>query len=122
MQEKDFERITSIIKESQRESEERLEKKMEKLIFRTVAESEINLEKKISGLEFQILGVEERLEKRIDDLKNYVDRKFNKLMEHITDLAGQFKKFDEERVVLAHRQAIHSDKIEKLEQSVFQTS
>ena len=56
--------------------------------------------------------------KRFDDM----DKKLDKMMEHVVDIAGQFKKFDEERAVIAHRQSDHSDRIEKLEATVYKTS
>ena len=45
--------------------------------------------------------------------------RFNKLYELVDGLAGDFKKFDEEQVVISGRQSIHSDRIEKLETKVF---
>ncbi|KKQ93424.1 MAG: hypothetical protein UT19_C0012G0013 [Candidatus Woesebacteria bacterium GW2011_GWB1_39_10b] len=51
-----------------------------------------------------------------------LDEKFNKVMEHLVDIAGQFKKFDEERIVMSGILSEHIDRIEKLEQEVFKTS
>ncbi len=50
---------------------------------------------------------------------NKMDEKIDRMMEQVVDIAGQFKKFDEERLVLAHRQRNHEDRIEKLEKVVF---
>ena len=60
----------------------------------------------------------DEIDKRFDDM----DKKLDKMMEHVVDIAGQFKKFDEERAVIAHRQSDHSDRIEKLEATVYKTS
>ncbi|OGM76588.1 hypothetical protein A2210_01800 [Candidatus Woesebacteria bacterium RIFOXYA1_FULL_40_18] len=64
----------------------------------------------------------DELEKKIDKLDQKLDSKFDKVMEQLVDIAGQFKKFDEERVIMADRQRNHEDRIEKLEHTVFKTS
>lgn len=65
---------------------------------------------------------EDRLEKRIDKLEIKMENRFDKVMTSLVDIAGEFKKFDEEQVILAGRQRNHEDKIEKLEKEVFRTS
>ena len=47
------------------------------------------------------------------------DLKFDMVLEQLTDIAGQFKKFDEEQVVLSNRVSIHTDQIEALQIKVF---
>ena len=51
-----------------------------------------------------------------------VNRKIDKVMEQLTDIAGQFKKFDEEQTVLSGQMSDRTDRIEKLEVSVFGTA
>lgn len=58
-------------------------------------------------------------EERIDKRSEILNKKFDKMMEHIVDIAGKFKKFDEEQVVLAERSKKHENRIEKLEGTVF---
>lgn len=80
---------------------------------------------KVSSEKF-VYGVvtrsENRLEERIEKMEGKMEKRFDKAMTHLVKIAGQFKKFDEERVVLAERQKEHTDKIEKLERTVFKTS
>lgn len=64
------------------------------------------------GLEGRMENLEERLEKKMKDYHNEV-------MTELDSIAGAIKKFDEEQTVLAYRQANHSDRMEKLETSVF---
>ncbi|KKQ98513.1 MAG: hypothetical protein UT23_C0002G0013 [Candidatus Woesebacteria bacterium GW2011_GWA1_39_12] len=66
--------------------------------------------------------IDEKIENFKDELNLKLDEKFNKVMEHLVDIAGQFKKFDEERIVMSGKLSEHSDRIEKLEQEVFKTS
>ncbi len=55
------------------------------------------------------------LEQRFDGLEQKVDT----VITQLTDLAGQFKKFDEEQTVLSGQMSNRTDRIEKLEVSVF---
>ncbi|KKQ51685.1 hypothetical protein A2865_00640 [Candidatus Woesebacteria bacterium RIFCSPHIGHO2_01_FULL_39_17] len=66
--------------------------------------------------------IDEKIENFKDELNLKLDEKFNKVMEHLVDIAGQFKKFDEERIVMSGILSEHIDRIEKLEQEVFKTS
>jgi len=66
--------------------------------------------------------IDEKIENFKDELNLKLDEKFNKVMEHLVDIAGQFKKFDEERIVMSGKLSEHIDRIEKLEQEVFKTS
>lgn len=57
-----------------------------------------------------------------DEFKSFVaksEEKFKKLYEIMDSLAGDFRKFDEEQVLLSGRQSDHSDRLEKLETKVF---
>jgi len=66
--------------------------------------------------------LEEKVEKRFNEADKKAEKRFDKVMTFLVDIAGKFKKFDEERVVLSARSKDHSDRIEKLENTVFQTS
>lgn len=65
---------------------------------------------------------EDRLEKRIDEFEAIMRKRFDKVMATLIDIAGQFKKFDEERVILAAHSKDHTDRVEKLEDAVFRPS
>jgi hypothetical protein len=45
--------------------------------------------------------------------------RFDKLYELMDGLAGDFKKFDEEQIVLSGNQTGHTDRLEQLEKKVF---
>lgn len=62
---------------------------------------------------------EKRLGKRFDNAEDLAEKRFNKLMEQMDSLAGQFKKFDEEQTIQSGRIKIHSDQIEELQNAVF---
>ena len=62
------------------------------------------------------------MKKRLDSLEDKMGKRFDKAMTHLVKIVGQFKKFDEERVILAGRQSEHSDKIEELKRAVFKSS
>jgi hypothetical protein len=62
---------------------------------------------------------EDRLEGRIGNMEDKMESRFNKVMTALVNIAGQFKKFDEERTLLSARSKNHSDRIEKLESTVF---
>ena len=85
-------------------------------IIRDVVKEEIGsalkpLEQKVDNLEQRFDG----LEQRFDGLEQKVDT----VITHLTDIAGQFKKFDEEQTVLSGQMSDRTDRIEKLEVSVF---
>jgi hypothetical protein len=63
-----------------------------------------------------------QIENRFDDHERNESQRHNKIMEVLDFIAGKLKKFDEEHTLLSHRQSIHSDKIEKLEEAVFKAS
>ncbi len=67
-------------------------------------------------------GSEGRLDKRIDGLENKMDKRFDKAMTVLDSIAGQFKKFDEERLLLSDHSRDHGDRIEKLEKKVFKVA
>lgn len=67
-------------------------------------------------------NLEERIDKRFEQKEKKDEKRFNKLMEHLVDIAGKFKKFDEEQTVLSSRSKDHEDRIEDLEQAVYKTS
>ena len=65
---------------------------------------------------FSLFG--NRLEKKIDKLDKKQEKRFDKAIEHLVDIAGKFKKFDEERIVMSGKIISHEDRIEKLEKYV----
>jgi|SRR3989344_557046 len=58
------------------------------------------------------------LELKVDSL----DQKVDTVITQLTDIAGQFKKFDEEQVVLSGQMSDRTDRIEKLEVAAFGTA
>lgn len=67
-------------------------------------------------------SLENKIDKKFEETEKKDERRFNKLMEHLVDLAGKFKKFDEEQTVLSKRSSDHEDRIEDLERVVYKTS
>lgn len=65
---------------------------------------------------------EERIGERVGKLELKMDKRFDKVMEHLVDIAEKFKKFDEEQTVLSDRSRKHEGRIEKLEDAVYKTS
>ena len=62
------------------------------------------------------------LKTTVDNLKTTVTSlgvSMETMVTNMDGLAGEFKKFDEEQVLLSGRQSDHSDRIEKLEEKVF---
>lgn len=59
--------------------------------------------------------VKEEIGSALKPLEQKVDTVINQL----TDIAGQFKKFDEEQTVLSGQMSDRTDRIEKLETAVF---
>lgn len=73
-----------------------------------------NLEHKFNNLELKV----DSLDQKFDNM----DQKINTVITQLTDIAGQFKKFDEEQVVLSGQMSNRTDRIEKLEVAAFGTS
>lgn len=48
-----------------------------------------------------------------------LDQKIDTVIAQLTDIAGQFKKFDEEQTVLSGQMSNRTDRIEKLEVATF---
>ena len=48
-----------------------------------------------------------------------LEQKVDTVITQLTDIAGQFKKFDEEQTVLSGQMSDRTDRIEKLETAVF---
>ena len=67
-------------------------------------------------------GSEERINKRFDEAEVKSEERYDKMMEHLVDIAGKFKKFDEAQTILSGRVYQHEDKIEKLEELSFKSS
>lgn len=58
------------------------------------------------------------LDEKIDNLSSKFDTKFDEIMNILIDILGQFKKFDEEQTVIAHRIANHEDRIVGIEKTL----
>lgn len=67
-------------------------------------------------------GLEDRLTLRMNEIEEKNEKRYNKMMNVLIDILGKFKKFDEERVVVTHRQSVHSDQIKELQAAVFPAS
>lgn len=78
-------------------------------IIKDVVSEEVN-----SATE-EIKGEFKNLEKKFDNLESKVDT----VITQLTDIAGQFKKFDEEQTVLSGQMSDRTDRIEKLEVATF---
>ena len=73
------------------------------------------LRSEISEVRSEISGVRSV----VRTLENKMDQKFDTVIEHLTDIAGQFKKFEEEQTVLSGQVSDRTDRIEKLEVATF---
>ncbi len=62
---------------------------------------------------------ESRVEKRFEQAETLAEKRFSKLMEQMDSLAGQFKKFDEERELMSDKIKGHTDQIEEIEKVVY---
>ena len=84
-----------------------------------------NIDKKFNYIDKKFDIFDKRfdfIDNKFEEMETIAEKRYNKVMEQLVDIAGQFQKFDEERLVLAHRQSDHSDRIERLEKAVFKTS
>lgn len=61
----------------------------------------------------------EEFKEEFKEFASKSEGRFNKFYDLMDGLAGEFKKFDEEQVVLSGKQSKHSDRLEKLEKRVF---
>lgn len=80
------------------------------------------LDNRIDGVDKRIDSLEKKMDKKfeaVDKRFQEMDNKLDTIIEVVTDIAGSFKKQEEEIVILAHRQSLHNDRIEKLEKKVF---
>ena len=66
------------------------------------------LQSEISGVKSEVKTLEKKMDIKLDGV-----------IEQLTDIAGQFKKFDEEQTVLSGQVSDRTDRIEKLETVVF---
>jgi uncharacterized protein YceH (UPF0502 family) len=66
--------------------------------------------------------VENNLIDKLVEHEKKEEERYEKLITHLVDIAGKFKKFDEEQTVLSANSSQHSDRIEKLEKVVFKPS
>ena len=113
-----------------------LTKKIIEEVVRDVVKSEltevstklIRIESSLDNVENRLGDVENRLDKvensldKVENRLEVVENKVDKLNTTVTDFAGQVKKFDEEQTVLSDHVSNRTDRIEKLEVSVFGTT
>lgn len=59
------------------------------------------------------------LEHRLTALETKFDLRFDQVIEQLADIAGKFRKFDEEQTILSAQMSDRTDRIEKLELAVF---
>ncbi len=59
------------------------------------------------------------LEKKFDQKFDGLEQKVDSVITQLTDIAGQFKKFDEEQTILSGHMSDRTDRIEKLEVATF---
>ncbi|KKU56083.1 hypothetical protein A3H89_05280 [Candidatus Amesbacteria bacterium RIFCSPLOWO2_02_FULL_48_11] len=69
-----------------------------------------SLGQKVNGLELKVDS--------LDQKANSIDQKVDTVVTQLTDIASQFKKFDEEQTVLSGQMSNRTDRIEKLEVAV----
>jgi hypothetical protein len=67
-------------------------------------------------------NLEEKVEKGFDKVDKKAEKRYNKMMTQLVDIAGQFKKFGEEQTILSVHSRNHTDRIEKLENAAFAAS
>ncbi len=80
---------------------------------------------KIDKLDIKVSGIQvdlKDLNKEVEQAEKKAEKRFNKVMIALVDIAGQFKKFDEERMILSAHSKDHTDRIGKLEGAVFNAS
>lgn len=58
------------------------------------------------------------VQETLEELKEN-DKKIDRVLEQLDSIAGQFKKFDEERVLMSDKISTHTDQIEALQNVVF---
>lgn len=77
---------------------------------------------KIGHLATKISIETQTLQGDLEDYDQKSEKRYDKAITHLVDIAGKFKKFDEEQTILSDKVSDHSDRIEKLEGSVFKSS
>lgn len=73
------------------------------------------LQSEISEVRNEVKILEKKMDQKFDNL----DQKVDTVITQLTDIAGQFKKFDEEQTVLSGQMSDRTDRIEKLEIATF---
>ncbi|MBL7036317.1 hypothetical protein ISR94_00525 [Candidatus Microgenomates bacterium] len=66
-----------------------------------------------------VVDSEKRLTKQIEEIDKKNEKRFDKVMNHLDKMAGGFKKFDEEQIMLSGQMSDRTDRIEKLETFAF---
>lgn len=90
----------------------------EKFVLTLADELHVQMEQKFERVEQRF----ERMEQRMEENEKKHDERHHKIMETLTWLVSQFKRFDEEHTVLAHQVSKHDDRISKLEKVTFRSS
>lgn len=96
----------------------KLIQKLSKKIDTKFAKIDTKLDNLDTKFQFVKAGIS-RLEDQIEEVDKKAEKRYSKAMDQVAGIAGQFKKFDEERIVLSEHSKRHTDKIEKLEKAVF---
>lgn len=66
-----------------------------------------------------VVDSEKRVFKKIEEIDQKNEKRFDKVMNHLDKMAGGFKKFDEEQMMLSGQMSDRTDRIEKLETFAF---
>lgn len=88
------------------------------VVSQEVKSATSTLQSDISGVQNEVKTLEKKMEQKFDNM----DQQINTVITQLTDIAGQFKKFDEEQTVLSGQMSNRTDRIEKLEVAAFGTS
>jgi hypothetical protein len=73
------------------------------------------IETRLDLIKMDVKGID----KHADEIDKRNEKRYNKVMNHVDGLAKEFKKFDEERIILSAHSKNHTDRIEKLEKKTF---
>lgn len=77
-----------------------------------------DIERLIIEMNSKFYDVTEKLEEHNIKFEN-IDTKLDKVLTQLDSIAGQFKKFDEERELMSDKIRDHTDQIEELQKVVF---
>lgn len=75
------------------------------------------IDKRFETVDIKFREVDHRFDE-VDKRFDILESKMNQILNHVVSVAGQFQKFDEERVVIVHHQRDHERRLQKLEKVV----